>query len=79
MSAAATSAVGATVQAAEFGTEEARSIISAVIKSIAMYIQQVVAWLESVVSYVIKLAAQHPLAFMMFLTDVGILMWNPSA
>jgi len=79
LSAAATTATGAAVQAAEFGTEEARSIISAVIKSIAMYIQQVAAWLQSVISYVIKLAAQHPLAFMMFLTDVGILMWNPSA
>ncbi len=66
--------VNATVQAAEFGTEEARSVISAIIKSIAMFIQQVVAWLQSVISYVIELAAQHPLAFMMFLTDIGILM-----
>jgi hypothetical protein len=66
--------VDAAVQAAEYGTEEARSVISAILKSIAMYIQQVAAWLESVISYVISLVAQHPLAFMMFLTDVGILM-----
>jgi len=66
--------VEATVQAAEYGTEEARSVISAVLKSIAMYIQQVAAWLQSVISYIISLVAQHPLAFMMLLTDVGILM-----
>jgi len=66
--------VDAAVQAAEYGTEEARSVISAVLKSIAMYIQQIAAWLESVISYIISLVAQHPLAFMMFLTDVGILM-----
>lgn len=66
--------VGVAVQAAEYGTEEARSVISAVLKSIAMYIQQVAAWLQSVISYIISLVAQHPLAFMMFLTDVGILM-----
>jgi len=74
LSAAATTAVGAALQAADIGTETARSIISAIIKSVAMFIQQVVAWLQSVISYVIELAAQHPLAFMMFLTDVGILM-----
>jgi hypothetical protein len=66
--------VEATVQAAEYGVEEARSVISAVLKSIAMYIQQVAAWLQSVISYIISLVAQHPLAFMMLLTDVGILM-----
>jgi len=66
--------VEAAVQAAEYGTEEARSVISAIIKSIAMYIQQIAAWLQSVISYVIELAAQHPLAFMMLLTDIGILM-----
>jgi len=66
--------VDAAVQAAEYGTEEARSIISAIIKSIAMFIQQLAAWLQSVISYVIELAAQHPLAFMMLLTDIGILM-----
>ena len=74
MSAVATTAVGAALQAADIGTETARSVISAIIKSVAMFIQQVVAWLQSVISYVIELAAQHPLAFMMFLTDVGILM-----
>jgi hypothetical protein len=74
LSAAATTAVGAALQAADIGTETSRSIISAIIKSVAMFIQQVVAWLQSVISYVIELAAQHPLAFMMFLTDVGILM-----
>ena len=67
-------AVDATVQAAEYGTEEARSVISAILKSIAMYIQQIAAWLESVVSYILSLVAQHPLAFMMFLTDVGIML-----
>jgi hypothetical protein len=66
--------VGATVQAAEYGVEEARSVISAILKSIAMYIQQVAAWLQSVISYVLSLVAQHPLAFMMLLTDVGILL-----
>jgi phage-related protein len=66
--------VDATVQAAEYGTEEARSVISAVLKSIAMYIQQVAAWLQSVISYILSLVAQHPLAFMMFLTDVGIML-----
>jgi len=74
LSAAATTAVGAALQAADIGTETARSIISAIIKSVAMFIQQLAAWLQSVISYVIELAAQHPLAFMMFLTDVGILM-----
>ena len=74
MSAAATTAVGAALQAADIGTETARSIISAIIKSIAMFIQQLAAWLQSVISYVIELAAQHPLAFMMLLTDIGILM-----
>ena len=74
MSAVATTAVQAAVQAAEFGTEEARSIISAIIKSIAMFLQQVAAWLQSVISYVLELMAQHPLAFMMLLTDIGILM-----
>ena len=66
--------VGAAVQAAEYGTEEARSVLSAILKSIAMYIQQIAAWLQSVISYVIRLVAQHPLAFMMLMTDVGILM-----
>jgi len=66
--------VGAAVQAAEYGVEEARSIISAILKSIAMYIQQVAAWLQSVISYIISLISQHPLAFMMFLTDIGILL-----
>jgi len=66
--------VDAAVQAAEYGTEEARSIISAIIKSIAMYIQQIAAWLQSVISYIISLVAQHPLAFMMLLTDIGILL-----
>ena len=66
--------VDAAVQAAEYGTEEARSVISAVLKSIAMYIQQVAAWLQSVISYILSLVAQHPLAFMMFLTDVGIML-----
>jgi len=66
--------VDAAVQAAEYGTEEARSVISAILKSIAMYIQQIAAWLQSVISYVIRLVAQHPLAFMMLMTDVGILM-----
>jgi len=66
--------VEATVQAAEYGTETARSIISAIIKSIAMFIQQIAAWLQSVISYIISLAAQHPLAFMMLLTDIGILL-----
>jgi len=74
LSAAATTAVGAALQAADIGTETARSIISAIIKSIAMFIQQLAAWLQSVISYVIELAAQHPLAFMMLLTDIGILM-----
>jgi len=46
--------VEAAVQAAEYGTEEARSVISAIIKSIAMYIQQIAAWLQSVISYVIE-------------------------
>ncbi len=66
--------VDVAVQAAEYGTEEARSVISAILKSIAMYIQQIAAWLQSVISYIISLVAQHPLAFMIFLTDVGILM-----
>jgi hypothetical protein len=66
--------VEATVQAAEYGTEEARSVISAILKSIAMFIQQVAAWLQSVISYVLSLVAQHPLAFMMLLTDIGILL-----
>jgi hypothetical protein len=66
--------VGVAVQAAEYGTEEARSIISAIIKSIAMYIQQIAAWLQSVISYIISLVAEHPLAFMMLLTDIGILL-----
>ena len=66
--------VGAAVQAAEYGVEEARSVISAILKSIAMFVQQVAAWLQSVLSYIISLAAQHPLAFMMFLTDIGILL-----
>ena len=66
--------VDATVQAAEYGTEEARSVISAILKSVAMFIQQVAAWLEHVISYVLSLVARHPLAFMLFLTDVGILM-----
>jgi len=74
LSAAVAAATGAPLQAAEIGTETARSIISAVLKSIAMFIQQVVAWLQSVISYVIELAAQHPLAFMMLLTDIGILL-----
>ena len=74
LSAAAATAVGAALQAADIGTETARSIISAIIKSIAMFIQQLAAWLQSVISYVIELAAQHPLAFMMLLTDIGILM-----
>jgi len=39
--------VDAAVQAAEYGTEEARSVISAILKSIAMYIQQIAAWLQS--------------------------------
>jgi len=66
--------VGAAVQAAEYGVEEARSVISAILKSIAMFVQQVAAWLQSVLSYIISLVAQHPLAFMMLLTDVGILL-----
>ena len=66
--------VGAAVQAAEYGTEEARSVLSAILKSVAMYIQQIAAWLQSIISYVIRLVAQHPLAFMMFLTDIGILL-----
>ena len=66
--------VGAAVQAAEYGVEEARSVISAILKSVAMFIQQVAAWLQSVISYVLELVAQHPLAFMMLLTDVGILL-----
>ena len=66
--------VGAAVQAAEYGAEEARSVISAILKSVAMFIQQVAAWLQSVISYVLSLVAQHPLAFMMLLTDVGILL-----
>jgi len=74
LSAAATTAVQATVQAAQIGTETARSIISAILKSVAMFIMQVVAWLQSVISYVLRIMAQHPLAFMMLLTDIGILM-----
>ena len=66
--------VEATVQAAEYGAEEARSVISAILKSVAMFIQQVAAWLQNVISYVLSLVAQHPLAFMMLLTDVGILL-----
>ena len=66
--------VGAAVQAAEYGTEEARSVLSAILKSIAMYIQQIAAWLQSVISYIISLVAQHPLAFMVLMTDIGILM-----
>jgi len=74
LSAAVAAATGAPLQAAEIGTETARSIISAVLKSIAMYIQQIAAWLQSVISYVLSLVAQHPLAFMMLLTDIGILL-----
>jgi len=66
--------VSAAVQAAEYGVEEARSVISAILKSIAMFVQQVAAWLQSVLSYIISLVAQHPLAFMMLLTDIGILL-----
>ena len=66
--------VGAAVQAAEYGVEEARSVISAILKSIAMFVQQIAAWLQSVISYIIGLVAQHPLAFMMLLTDIGILL-----
>ena len=66
--------VEATVQAAEYGAEEARSVISAILKSVAMFVQQVAAWLQSVISYVLSLVAQHPLAFIMLLTDVGILL-----
>jgi len=39
-----------------------------------MYIQQIAAWLQSVISYIISLVAEHPLAFMMLLTDIGILL-----
>ena len=66
--------VDAAVQSAEYGAEEARSVISAILKSIAMYIQQIAAWLQSVISYIIGLVAEHPLAFMMLLTDVGIML-----
>jgi len=74
LSAVVATTVQTAVQASEFGTEEARCVISAILKSVAMYLQQVAAWFQSVISYVLSLMAQHPLAFMMLLTDVGILM-----
>ncbi len=62
------------VTASQIGVEEARSIISSVIKSIAMFLAQLSAWVQSLLTKLWNYMATNPLAMIMLLTNVGILL-----
>lgn len=62
------------VSAAAFGTEEARSVISSVIKSVAMFLLQLAHWVQSLLTRLWSYMASNPLAMIMLLTNVGILL-----
>ncbi len=62
------------VNAAAFGTEEARSVISSVIKSVAMFLLQLAHWVQSLLTKLWNYMSSNPLAMIMLLTNVGILL-----
>lgn len=66
--------VSAALQAAEIGVEEARSVLSAVVKSLWAFLQQLAAWVQELLARLFEFMARDPLALIMLLTDVGILL-----
>jgi len=66
--------VSVAVNAAAFGTEEARSVISSVIKSVAMFLLQLAHWVQSLLTKLWNYMSSNPLAMIMLLTNVGILL-----
>lgn len=62
------------MMAADVGVEEARGVLSAIIKSLWAFIQQIAVWVQSLATRVFEFMASNPLAMIMLLTDIGILL-----